>query len=298
MLRTASGWMIGEIFTAWLELLDDELEQPTLLLLDSAGAHNNVDMYRWKHLRILRLPPHSTAVTQPLDAGVISAFKRAFLEKLGREMYYARNFDQTATISNGCAWTLIPDAWDEIQPSTLRNCFAKTPVLPTEMCEALHRQRSTKDEQQPKPQHTQGEKYKEQEKAYFEHIIAKVGEGDELDLRVEESRDEQAEKELRQVDEEGGERESVGDDQPSTGDCASHEDAESSPIADTDIYATIETLEHLVGDSAVLGTKRARQSAERDQGKREVRKAVKHIMHACAVVREEDLVEEVASDHE
>ncbi|KAF9272281.1 hypothetical protein BGZ88_005010, partial [Linnemannia elongata] len=46
MLRTASERMIGEIFSAWLDLLDDELEQPTLLLLDSAGAHNNVDLYR------------------------------------------------------------------------------------------------------------------------------------------------------------------------------------------------------------------------------------------------------------
>lgn len=251
----------------------------------------------------METPSHPTTTpafnTQPLDTDVISAFKRAFLEKLGREIYHARNFDQTVTISNGRAWTLIPDAWDEIQPSTLRNCFAKTPVLPTEMREALHRRRSTKEEQQPKPPPTQGEKYKEQEKAYFEHIIAKVGEGDELDSRVEESRDEQAE-ELRQVDEEGGERESVGDDQPSTGNCSSHEDPESSPIADTDIYTTIKTLKHMAGDNDVLtieGIKQVRKSGERGQrSKMEVRNVVKRLVRVCTTVKDDDLVNEGAKD--
>jgi hypothetical protein len=84
MEKTKKGWMNGEVFICWLQRLDDDLDQPTLLLMDSAGSHNNIDMrdsyggVPWKHLRIQRLPVNSTSVTQSLDAGVISAFKRVF----------------------------------------------------------------------------------------------------------------------------------------------------------------------------------------------------------------------------
>jgi len=288
MARTEKGWMTGDVFVPWLQQLDDELSQPTLLLLDSAGAHSNVDMrdpyygIPWRHLCIRRLPPNSTSVTQPLDAGVISAFKRAFLEILGREMYYARNFEPKASISNGVAWTLIPDAWDEIKPSTLRHCFAKTPILPTEMRDALRRPRPTNDERQPK-QHIQSGKYKRQEKAYIQHIIAEIREG-VLDFR---------EEELQQVDEEGEGRDSMCGDQASIGEPSSREDPGSSPIADTDIYVTIETLKHLAGGSDVLtidGIKRVRQSAEQGQGRKQVvRKVVKQLVRVCAAARDEEL---------
>jgi len=308
MARAEKGWMTGDVFVPWLQQLDDELSQPTLLLLDSAGAHSNVDMrdpyygIPWRHLCIRRLPPNSTSVTQPLDAGVISAFKRAFLEKLGREIYLARNFDQTTSISNGRAWTLIPYVWDEMKPSTLRNCFAKTPVLPTEMREELRRRRPTKDEQQSEPQHTQYEQYKEQEKAYFEHIIAEVRTGNGVDFRVVESRDEQAQEELQQVDVEGEGQDNADRDEASLGESSSREESGSSPIADTDIYTTIQTLKHLAGDSDVLtidGIKRIRKSVERGPGRmQEVRKAVKQLVRVCTAVGNAELDKDVVNGHE
>lgn len=143
IVRTKKRWMTGGVFVPWLQDLDDDLDQPTLLLLDSAGPHNNIDERDpyggepWKHLRIQRLPKNSTSVTQPLDAGVVSAFKRVFLEMLDLETYYARNFDETTTITYGRAWSMVPYAWDQMKPSTLRNCFAKAPVLPTQMRDSL-----------------------------------------------------------------------------------------------------------------------------------------------------------------
>jgi len=41
---TDSGWMNRDLFVEWLQRLDDDATQPTLLLLDSTGAHNNIDM--------------------------------------------------------------------------------------------------------------------------------------------------------------------------------------------------------------------------------------------------------------
>ncbi|KAF9272958.1 hypothetical protein BGZ88_004208 [Linnemannia elongata] len=96
----------------------------------------------WKFLRIRRLPPQSTSVTQPLDAGVISVFKRAFLEML---------------------------------TSTIRNCFAKTPVLPEEMREQLRTRLPSKQEQLELTTYSMRNQVKEQERAYFEHLIAEIG---------------------------------------------------------------------------------------------------------------------------
>jgi hypothetical protein len=61
--------------------IDDNLDQPALLLVGSARSPNNIiDMrdpfggVRWEHLRIRRLSVNSTSVTQPRDANVISDF--------------------------------------------------------------------------------------------------------------------------------------------------------------------------------------------------------------------------------
>ncbi|KAF9079056.1 hypothetical protein BGX23_005218, partial [Mortierella sp. AD031] len=43
MTTTESGWMTRDVFMDWLRSFDDQLLRPTLLL-DSAPAHNNVDL--------------------------------------------------------------------------------------------------------------------------------------------------------------------------------------------------------------------------------------------------------------
>lgn len=107
--RTKNGWMDGDVFYEWLRRFDDQLAVSSLLLLYSCPAHNNIDMRDpfdntpWKFLRIRRLPPQSTSVTQPLDAGVISVFKRVFLEMLSQEANFVRNYNKEKAITNGQA---------------------------------------------------------------------------------------------------------------------------------------------------------------------------------------------------
>ncbi|KAF9895740.1 hypothetical protein BX616_008931, partial [Lobosporangium transversale] len=115
----------------------------------------------------------------PLDAGVISVFKRAFLEILTHESHLVRTFDMTKAISNGHAWSIIPSAWNSVKAMTLRNCFAKTPVLPEEMRKHIRAMSSTSAERCHEVQYTRSHLYKEQERAYFEHLIASVSKGNE-----------------------------------------------------------------------------------------------------------------------
>jgi len=191
--------MNRNIFMEWLQEFDDQLTQPTLLLLDSAPAHNNIDMRDpetntpWTHLQIRRLPKNSTSMTQPLDAGVISVFKRAFLEMLSCETQIIRNYDKQNAIANGLAWSLVPYAWSRVKPQTLRNCFASVPVLPEEMREQLRRRPMTPVEQ-PKilyrPEHSE---HKDKERAYFEQLIAEASDENGWNIRTVGSQDKQDE---------------------------------------------------------------------------------------------------------
>jgi hypothetical protein len=178
--KNDSGWMNRDIFMRWLIDLDQQLERPTLLLLDSCPAHSNIDVpdpaygYRdnWKLLTIQRLPKNSTSVTQPLDAGIISVFKRALLELLS----LIRTYDKSKAISNGHAWSHIPYAWNRVKSSTVRNCFAKTPVLPDDMRQQLRQRPPAPQEQRENIQYSRRNDYQEEARAYFEHLIAEVNE--------------------------------------------------------------------------------------------------------------------------
>ncbi|KAG0254482.1 hypothetical protein BGZ95_006011, partial [Linnemannia exigua] len=296
--KTKSGWMIREVFLRWLQRLDDELSQPTLLL-DSAGSHNNIDMrdteqkVPWKHLRIQRLPVNSTSVTQPLGAGVISAFKRAFLDMLGCETYYARTFDGTKSISNGRAWTLIPHAWSQIKPSTLCNCFAKTPVLPTAMREELRRRRTTRDEQPERLQSTHYAQYAVRERAYFKHLIAEVQQDNVLSFRMVEDKEELAMEALHQGDAKSNVQGNARSNGDSPGSSSSRDGSVSSPLADTDLDTAAHTLKQLVGENDFLtvgGLKHIRQSAQGGSEKAQsVGKIVKQLVHACVDLSDEEI---------
>jgi len=294
IVRSRSGWINRTIFEEWLKKLDEDLSQPALLLLDSSRAHSNIDIrdlekgIPWNYLRIQRLPKNSTSVTQPLDAGVISVFKRAFLEMLGYETYYVRNFDNANCISNGRAWALIPYAWNRIKPSTLRNCFAKTPVLPMNMREELRGRRPTKDEQRPTLQYSPPQGYNIQMKTYFEHLIAKVNQENFLDFRIVENREELDSESLHQENQEDIEENDQGDKLVDGVGCdisSTHDGYGSSPIADVDFDATIQTLKYLAGDCDILTVDGLKQVRER--AGQEVRKSMKTLARACAAFKNE-----------
>lgn len=182
--RNESGWMNRNIFMNWLIDLDKQLQRPTLLLMDSCPAHNKIDTpdptfgYRdnWKFLTIQRLPKNSTSVTQPLDAGIISVFKRALLDLLSRETSLVKTYDKSKAISNGHAWSLVPFAWNKVKASTVRNCFAKTPVLPDDMRQQLRQRTTAPQEQRENIQYSRRNDYEKEARAYFEHLIAEVNE--------------------------------------------------------------------------------------------------------------------------
>ena len=69
-----SAWMTRELFSTLLKKFDDRIERPVILLIDNFRGHEFSEM-ELRHVIPVFLPPNSTAKTQPLDAGIIAAFK-------------------------------------------------------------------------------------------------------------------------------------------------------------------------------------------------------------------------------
>ncbi|CAI7881495.1 unnamed protein product [Closterium sp. NIES-54] len=91
------GWMTSEIFTTFIESLNAKFfaeERHVVLLVDNASSHrvDTESMVRQdilgfrtvklSNIRVMYLPPNTTAFTQPLDQGVISAVKARFRQRL------------------------------------------------------------------------------------------------------------------------------------------------------------------------------------------------------------------------
>lgn len=77
--NTNKGWMTRALFTLWVRDLNKHMESEgrhILLLLDGASAHHIAEPL--SHVETCVLPPNTTSVLQPMDAGVISALKARF----------------------------------------------------------------------------------------------------------------------------------------------------------------------------------------------------------------------------
>lgn len=178
---TSKGWMTTMRFRRWVMDLDDQLSEPSLLILDSAPVHNHIE-YRdpdnqtpWNHLTIVRLPKKSTPLTQPLDAGIISVFKRKYLQMLSRQTSIIRTLDEGNDIPRHVAWSIIPHAWSYVTAATIRHCFLNTPVLPEGIRQQLEDHIPEWQEQYWRPTMYQMEaRHRKRMEVYFSELVASV----------------------------------------------------------------------------------------------------------------------------
>lgn len=293
--KTRRGWMTGDVFMEWLQTFDDQLSEPTLLLLDSCPAHNDIDMrdpvhkIPWKRLIIRRLPLNSAAKTQPLDAGVISVFKRAFLELLSQETHLIRNYDQRTCISNGEAWSLIPHAWSRMNAQTLRNCFANTPVLTDDMRQQLRSYPLARVDRRGTLHQSRCNDYKAQERTYFEHLVAATSTDKNWTIQPMGNRDAQ----------EIAEAEVIAEEEPITVFPSQEEDDRysqfsdildeppSSPLASDYWDSAASTLRELAGDHDIGSAAGLQEIRRRTRGGTEpmlrLRSAIKEAVRAAIV---------------
>nr|CCA22226.1 PREDICTED: similar to Tigger transposable elementderived protein 6 putative [Albugo laibachii Nc14] len=78
------GWQSGEHHGEWLDELNECMKKEArhiLLLLDNASAHCGEKLL--SNVEIEMLPPNTTSVLQPMDAGVIACLKAYFHPRQG-----------------------------------------------------------------------------------------------------------------------------------------------------------------------------------------------------------------------
>ncbi|DAZ98590.1 TPA: hypothetical protein N0F65_001009 [Lagenidium giganteum] len=102
-----------------------------LVVYDGARCHNLRENFRLSNVELLKLPPNTTAILQPMDQGVIAALKcristRKVNEMLNRGLAGHRTFK---SIDVGDALLWADEAWADISQETSANCWRKTGLL-------------------------------------------------------------------------------------------------------------------------------------------------------------------------
>ena len=136
------AWITGSMFNQWLTVYaapfwkdycaKENIDFKILLLLDNAPAHppNLDDLH--DNIKVVFLPPNTTALIQPMDQGVIAAFKAYYLRRTFDQLLlatdgedkqsvrdYWRGFNLLKAIDN------IAKAWEEVTESCMNGVWRK-----------------------------------------------------------------------------------------------------------------------------------------------------------------------------
>lgn len=127
------AWMTSLVFQEWLQLFDSRmkrLERRVLLLLDNAPTHS-VRNLALSNVTVRFLPPNTTSRIQPMDAGIIAAFKKRY-----RSFHLSHAIDRDAVgekdiykvdILTAMRWCKA--SWSAVTASTIANCWRHTGLL-------------------------------------------------------------------------------------------------------------------------------------------------------------------------
>jgi hypothetical protein len=124
---TAKGWMTVVAFRSWLKSFDKQMaaaDRHVVLLVDNATSHKPPEE-PLEHVRVVMLPPNTTAVLQPMDQGVIACIK-AYIMDAQTEAIMRRYLDgdedaHKIEMIEAVHW--CKDAWEKVSPDAIRHCW-------------------------------------------------------------------------------------------------------------------------------------------------------------------------------
>ena len=132
------AWMTGDILVSVLTRLNRKLSskgRKIVLLMDNAGCHpEGAVKDRFSNIKVVFLPPNTTSKLQPLDLGIIQSFKVQYRTLLLRFILSqidtcdkASEVAKSVNILRAIRW--VAQAWDMVNPDTIRKCFRKAGIL-------------------------------------------------------------------------------------------------------------------------------------------------------------------------
>lgn len=150
------AWITSALFTQWLSVhaipewreycAKQNLEFKILLVIDNAPAHpSNINDLGNKNIKVVFLPPNTTALLQPMDQGAIAAFKAYYLRHTFSQLLtatdgegkptireYWRSFNIRQAIDNiSTAWNEVSEqcmnrVWRNLWPGCIKDVIADT----------------------------------------------------------------------------------------------------------------------------------------------------------------------------
>ena len=108
-----------------------------ILFMDNAPCHPEDLDGKYDQIKVMFLPQNTTSRLQPLDLGIIQAFKLKYYQRLLThvvskvdECNSATEICKSVNVLQAIRWTAM--AWDEISGTTIVKCFAKAGILDSE----------------------------------------------------------------------------------------------------------------------------------------------------------------------
>lgn len=131
-----TSWMTSEVFQSWIGQLDRRFQKENrqiLLLLDNFSGHRVPENFL-KNIRLEFFAPNLTSHVQPLDAGIINAFKAHYKKRFLNRAYRRSEctntpLSQIYKIDILTAMRLAKFAWHSITAETIRNCWKHTGII-------------------------------------------------------------------------------------------------------------------------------------------------------------------------
>lgn len=125
---TPSGWMTEASFLSWFKnhfLKHCPQERPLLLVFDGHSSHVSVDLIETaikENITLLRLPPHTTHLLQPLDSITFGVLKKKFDEEL--TIWQRENYGRA--LSKAQFSIMVGKIWMEFSQTLLKKSFQTT----------------------------------------------------------------------------------------------------------------------------------------------------------------------------
>lgn len=135
------AWVTAEVFMDWFNncfvhevqkyLASKNLDFKVLLLLDNAPGHPEEDLhFAHPNIEVMFLPPNTTSLIQPMDQGIIQAFKAYYTRRTLKGILDAMDLDGNLTVTEcwkkydiRCCITNIQASLSELSERTLNACW-------------------------------------------------------------------------------------------------------------------------------------------------------------------------------
>jgi len=150
-----TAWMTAAVFSQLMQAFNRKFKadkRKVLMFMDNAACHaisggkatvvEGLNAIELSNMTIVFLPPNITSHVQPLDQGIIAAFKLRYRKLLVRWLLatYGSDDDTTdlSTVKPNAKQAVLwmHQAWEETTSDTIRNCWRKSGVTPAEWASA------------------------------------------------------------------------------------------------------------------------------------------------------------------